>query len=154
MFQPEKNKTIFRVLFGGILLLLIGICAYYVKNPPAARLRINNHIFTIDVAATSAEKERGLGYRKAMPADYGMLFPFPRSDRHQFWMKGMEFALDFVWINGTTVVDITRDVPPPTVTGTYPVYQPSVPADKVLELNAGTVARTGIEIGDTITILR
>jgi hypothetical protein len=43
-----------------------------------------------------------------------MLFIFESEGLYSFWMKGMRFPLDMVWINAEcAVVDITKEVPPP-----------------------------------------
>lgn len=127
--------------------------SYYFLHPPGAKLIINKHIIPIEIAATSQEKSLGLGERDSLPAENGMLFPYDRKDRYQFWMKGMRFPLDFIWIDGTTIVDLIENVPPPTSAfENLPVFQPRVPVDKILEVNAGLIKKYGIKIGDSIRI--
>ncbi len=134
-------------------LLLIFTIWYYWRNPLGTRIKIHDHVFTVEIAATAQEKEQGLGYRDSLAPDHGMLFPYDHKDQYQFWMKGMRFPLDFVWIDGKRIVDITISVPVAT-NEPLPVYRPKAPVDKILELNAGTVEKVGIAIGDTVEILR
>lgn len=125
---------------------------YYFKNPLGVKVIIHGHTIPVEVAVTPQEKSKGLGERDSLATNDGMLFPFDKPARYQFWMKGMRFALDFIWIDGTTVADITENVPPPNGEVNLPVYQPKVPVDKVLEVNAGLVKQYGIQIGDTVKI--
>lgn len=136
------------------LVIILGLFTlwYYSKNPPGVKVIIRGHTIPVEVAVTPQEKSKGLGERNSLAAGSGMLFAFDRPARYQFWMKGMRFALDFIWIDGTTVADITENVPPPAEEINLPVYQPKVPADKVLEVNAGLVKLYGIQVGDTIKI--
>ncbi len=90
-----------------------------------------------------------------MPLDEGMLFIFPSEGQHSFWMGGMLFPLDFIWISSDrTVVDITVDVPSPepgVPDGELPRYRPDQAVLYVLEVNAGVVREAGVQIGDTVT---
>lgn len=110
---------------------------------------------TVDVARTPREKARGLGGREGLAPDHGMLFVFTSAQRHDFWMLGMRFALDFVWIREGRIVDLTLDVPPPPAdttpeSGLLREIRPAAPADHVLEVSAGTAARHGWKIGDAV----
>ena len=82
-----------------------------------------------------------------------MLFVFPEPRQPSFWMKGMEFSLDLVWIREDTVVQIDASVPPPppnTPDDQLPRYHPTEPITHVLELTAGSAAHYGISVGDHI----
>lgn len=72
-----------------------------------------------------------------------------------FWMSGMQFNLDFVWIGADcTVVDLTQGVPYPRPgqnPNDLPRYQPDVPAKYVLEINAEAVFDTKIKVGDPVS---
>jgi len=140
-----------------VLVLAIGITAAINCGGGTAykKIRIRGQVFKIEIADNDAARARGLGYRASLPRDCGMLFVFERKERHTFWMKGMRFPLDFLWIDGTKVADITQKVPAPSVLAEkLPVYAPRVAVDKVLELNAGVVKKFGIAIGDTVSFLK
>ncbi len=81
-----------------------------------------------------------------------MLFVFNRPDKYEFTMRGMEFPLDFIWINGDKVVDLTPDISPPAPGAVSINITPGSPADYVLEVNAGTINKLGINIGETVII--
>ena len=84
----------------------------------------------------------------------GMLFVFETGRASAFWMKGMLFALDFVWIGeDCTVVDTTVHVSNPapgTPDSELPTYASDVPATYTLEINASEVDRLGIRVGDKV----
>ena len=81
-----------------------------------------------------------------------MLFLYDTPDYYQFWMKGMAFPLDIIFIRDSTIVTIARNVPPPIGDSELPRYGPDEPADKVLEINAGLCDKYGIQEGDTVDI--
>ena len=82
-----------------------------------------------------------------------MLFVFPEPRQPSFWMRGVLFALDLIWIRDGMVVQIDASVPPSpkdTPDDQLPRYQPDEPITHVLELTAGSAARYGITIGDHV----
>lgn len=136
------------------LVLVAAIVFYYRSHPLTAKVRIAGHLFAVDVAVTSIEKMKGLGGRVSMPDNYGMLFVYDHKEGFNFWMRGMQFPLDFIWIDGKKVADITTDVPPPKSVLDMPVIvKPKTEVDKVLELNAGTAQKLGVKIGDVVEFL-
>ena len=86
--------------------------------------------------------------REKLPANAGMLFVFDQPDYHSFWMKDMLFAIDIIWIDeNKKIVDITHNAEPES----YPkIFQPSSPAQYVLEVNSFWAAEHGIVIGDVL----
>ena len=120
----------------------------------STQLRIESasgaRVIDVEVATTSAQSERGLGYRDALAPDAGMIFDLHTNRAPGFWMKGMRFALDMVWIGeDKRVVAITADVQPqPGVPDSQLLrYPPPVAVRYVLELNAGAAERLGIAAG-------
>jgi len=104
----------------------------------------------VDVALTGQQKALGLGGRLSMPVYHGMLFPYDHKEQYEYWMKGMRFPLDIIWIDGDRVVDLSLNIPPPKGQEQPIIVKPSVPVNRILELNAGTATRIGIRIGDTV----
>ena len=67
--------------------------------PAAAVLIAGDLHYELEIATTTAQQELGLGDRASLPVSGGMLFVFPFSSaEHCFWMKGMRFALDIIWL--------------------------------------------------------
>lgn len=125
------------------------------ERPPAEPkpvVRVGGATVRVEVADDEASRQLGLGGRDTLSRDHGMLFLLP-NDQPSFWMKGMRFPIDIVWIHGNEVVDVTADVPPPRGPGAgLPTYSPDRPADRALEVNAGWAARHGVRPGDTVRV--
>jgi uncharacterized membrane protein (UPF0127 family) len=79
-----------------------------------------------------------------------MLFVWDQPGPYAFWMKGMTFALDIMWIEGDKVVYLAAGVPPPAAgqnDGALPIYAPPVPVRYVLEVDAGFARKYAIDVG-------
>lgn len=110
-------------------------------------VNINGHIVNVEIAETSKQRELGLSGRQSLASDAGMLFVFEEPDRYGFWMKDMNFPLDFIWIKDSKVIEITSNVPETNLN----IYKPKEAVDKVLEVNAGWASKNQINIGDSIS---
>lgn len=120
-------------------------------GPGLKQLCFGERCFEIEVAETQEERFKGLQNRQFMSADHGMLFVFPESKKHRFWMKDTYISLDMIWMDGNKkVVTIIPNVLP-CKTEQCPVYTPDHDASYVLELNAGTTIEIGLKVGDQAT---
>jgi len=123
----------------------------------APTIKIRSDVVRVEVARTPEERARGLGGRKSLAPDAGMAFAFEEPGRPAFWMAGMYFDIDIVWIRGERVVDFSERLlhPPPELdplTAGLPQYRPREPADLALEVPAGTVHARGWERGDLVEV--
>ncbi|HEU5317619.1 MAG TPA: DUF192 domain-containing protein [Chloroflexota bacterium] len=110
---------------------------------------------SMEVARTDAERQKGLGGHAPLGETDGMLFVFERPSFHAFWMKGMLFPLDLMWIERGQVVYVERNAPnypPDTPDRSLPVYAPMEQATYVLEVNAGFADRYGIGVGSAVEL--
>lgn len=152
-----------------LLLVLIGGGIYFYRaetvpeipfvpeSPKSEQLLVGNTKINATVANTEAERSKGLGGTENLASDSGMLFTFDKQDKYAFWMKGMKFALDFIWIKDDEVVEVTENVPNPpegTKDADLTIYQAKEAVNKVLEVNAGFVREHGIKVGDKIEIVQ
>lgn len=115
---------------------------------------VNNRHLTLELVTTDASRERGLSGRSEIGSD-GMLFVFLQPGPLAFWMKEMQFDLDFIWLNDGEVVDITLGVVKPNPGESLdklPIVRPRIPANQVLEVNKGKVAEWGIRSGDRFVL--
>ncbi len=116
-------------------------------------LSIGDDSLEVEIRDTPKERAQGLSGRPPLAPGHGMLFIFAGPGIQPFWMKDMKFALDFVWIRGGVVVELTEDVPPPTKENPIPqVIIPKEPVDQVLEVAAGTIESLGLRLGDYVTL--
>jgi hypothetical protein len=98
-------------------------------------LRINNTVFRVDIANTLELRELGLSGRESLAAGTGMLFIFNAPGQWGFWMKGMNFPIDIIWLDQDfKPVQVATNVSP----NSYPkTFYPRQKALYVLELPAG-----------------
>ena len=139
------------VVLIGVAVYLYGFAAHDVGS---GKIFINDSEFDVEVADTILERRQGLSGREELGENEGMLFVFTRTAIHRFWMKDMLMPVDIVWIQGGEVIDFDKDVyPEPGVAAqNLTIYKPPTLADLVLEIPAGTVEKTGIEVGDSVSI--
>jgi uncharacterized membrane protein (UPF0127 family) len=105
-----------------------------------------DHRFTVEVAATPQEQERGLMFRRAVAGDRGMIFPYDPQQEVAFWMKNTLIPLDIVFIRGDgTIVRIT--LAKPLSLDPLPSGEPIA---AVLEIAGGRSAELGIREGDRV----
>ena len=94
---------------------------------------------TVEVAATPADRQRGLMFRDTLAENAGMLFLFPRDTRTGFWMKDTKIPLSIAFIDaGGRVVSI-RDGRPFDET----IIDPGTEYRYALEVNQGWFERHG-----------
>ncbi|MFZ1721869.1 MAG: DUF192 domain-containing protein [Microgenomates group bacterium] len=97
----------------------------------------------------------GLSGRESIGSD-GLLFLMPNRAVQSFWMKDMKFDIDIIWIDGSKVVGISKNVPHPdpgTLLGDLPSYDSILPATIVLEVAAGKTEEYKITVGDELRLL-
>lgn len=114
-------------------------------------------IVNIEIADNEAKRRKGLGGREKLEKDAGMLFIFDNPTTPTFWMKGLTFSLDFIWIKDNKVVDLLPNISPPaegTLDDDIPRLKPITEVDRVLEVNSGFIAEKNIQIGDMVEVLR
>src|ERR1700686_5416580 len=115
--QNKKYSIIIVIIFFLIGFLLI--------NQPSKNLRVENkpenikfvkiagQDVRVDLALTITEQEKGLGGRSGLKENEGMLFIFPEPGNYGFWMAGMNFPLDMIWLDeNMKVIYIKKDARP------------------------------------------
>lgn len=100
--------------------------------------------FRVEVADTTAERNRGLMFRRDMPRFAGMLFAYPAPQSVSFWMENTLIPLDMLFLDSTgTVTKIHPDAIPldrTTIFGGDSIQY-------VLEVNGGMARDLGITTG-------
>lgn len=150
--------TLILVLIAG-LLLLKGKRLYYetaeieILDAETQTVKFRGEV---EISDTALKRTRGLSGRKCLKSNEGacpglaegMLFLFEKPGKYSFWMAGMNFPLDIVWLSGDKIADISENIQPPKGIELPVVVSPSAEINKVLELSAGAVEKFGIKIGD------
>ncbi len=150
-----------------LLLVIGGLLIFFSPTNPSTRLdipflpqsnatsklEINGIILNVEIADTGFKRNKGLSARDSLATDSGMLFVFPKPGNYAFWMKGMKIPLDFIWIKDNAIVDLLFNIPPPKnkeKDESLPVYSSKQEFNNMLEVNAGTITRLNIKVGDII----
>jgi uncharacterized protein len=138
-------------------ILAMAAAAYLVAPLPAARgaeqqtLEIASktgvHVFSVELAVTDEERERGLMFRRSVPELTGMLFDFKRDQEVSMWMKNTYVSLDMIFIQSDGRI---RRIAENTEKESLKIIPSGGPVRAVLEVAAGTARKLGIEPGDRI----
>lgn len=112
----------------------------------------NGTALDLAVADTQQEREAGLQGRANLPTHHGMLFVFADDEQRTFWMKGVPYPLDFVFVSSDGRVSSARTVEGvaggttddqiPRFTG-YGKY--------VIAIPAGEATADGFQVGTILT---
>jgi len=115
------------------------------KSISAATVVVGDKSWTVEIAASDAERMKGLGGRDALAAKSGMWFIFPADAQDPFWMKDTNFDLDMIFVGpDMKIVDVKSG----NVKLTESLVQPQAPYRYVLETNAGE--SLGLKAGDVV----
>jgi uncharacterized membrane protein (UPF0127 family) len=105
------------------------------------------HTFTVEIAETPAQKERGLMFRRTLADDAGMLFPYTPPQEIAMWMRNTYISLDMVFIRADGTVHRIEK-------GTQPFSERVIASGgdvlAVLEIRAGISDRIGLKPGDRV----
>jgi uncharacterized membrane protein (UPF0127 family) len=103
--------------------------------------------FQVEIAATPAQRSRGLMFREHLAADRGMLFDFERPQPVTMWMRNTLISLDMLFVRDdgriSRIVAETEPLSDRTIGSGEPVRA-------VLELRGGRAAELGIRPGDRL----
>jgi uncharacterized membrane protein (UPF0127 family) len=117
-------------------------------------IRVGDEALTVEIADTGDLQTRGLSYRDGLEPGTGMLFVYPEAENHTFWMKGMRFCLDIIWINDGKITGAAENVcGEPGVADTQLArYSSTGPAQFVLEVPAGWLEANGLGAGTEVDL--
>lgn len=121
--------------------------------PPEGFVEIRAQRLPVEVADGGLEQAKGLGERDGLAWGSGMYFPYARPGFYTFWMKGMRFPIDIVFVRDGRIVDLHPQVPFEPG-GNGPTIRPRALADGVLEVPAGYASANAWQIGDRVRFER
>ena len=120
-------------------------------------VRIDDHVVTVEVAETAAERQRWMTFRQdVLPLDTAMLIKYDAPDLYEVWMLNVEYSLDLIWFDESgNAVYLVKDAPPcgnvvETVSCTYKTTKP---ASYVMAATAGFIDEHDITVGSKMTII-
>ena|SRR5436305_209880 len=130
------------------LLCLAALASAQEGPQKLAQVRLNAGIHNInaELASTPQQREIGLMFREAMPANDGMLFVFESPGQQCFWMKNTLIPLSIAFLDDDGSVVNVDDMKPQTLDG----HCSQKPVRFVLEMNQGWFAKRGIKAGSRV----
>jgi uncharacterized membrane protein (UPF0127 family) len=149
------TRGAFLLLCASLVFLCASAAAVAMDAPPPQgnleRLEIvtasGTHEFSVEVMRGGPQRERGLMFRRFLPQERGMLFDFATERPVMMWMKNTYLPLDMIFIGRAgKVVGFAENTEPLS----EKIIPSGAPAYGVLEVNAGTAARIGLKIGDSV----
>ncbi len=137
-----------------MLLIAVG-CGGDGPNGPEAEawLEIRGQRISVEIVDTPAKRSKGLGERDSLAWDHGMYFEYSEPAFQAFWMKGMRFSIDIIWLRDGRIVGFETNVPFEKG-GNGPTVRSRELSDAVLEVPAGYSVVLGWRIGDRVHIER
>jgi hypothetical protein len=145
--------TLFMGTMGGTLAQVAPPWRHQVNPLPTIDITVGDVPLTVELAVEPAETSRGLGFRDGLAQGTGMLFVFDGPAPRSFWMRGMRFCLDIIWIEEGAIQGAAESVcpePPGTADADLPSYVSPVPVTYVLEVPAGWLDHYGLGVGTPV----
>ena len=131
---------------------------------PVIELVVAGERFALEIAATAARRELGMGNRARFPKGSGMLFVHPTASLRSYWMKNCLFDIDLAYLNDNGVIVAVHEMKaepqrrPSESTLQYTnrlkKYLSAKPAQYALEFVPGTIQRLKLKPGQTIPLPR
>lgn len=141
------RALIARALLACCLILLVGAC-----RAGEPWVEVGGQRYYVEIADDDDKREQGLMFRNQLGRNEGMLFIWERPAPRAFWMLNTRIPLDIVYIGpDLDIVAWSLDTPP-CRTRNCPNYPSRVPAQYVLEVNAGEMERLGVDIGERVRV--
>lgn len=137
------NKKLLLIL----AVFLIAVTALLARSEK--KLSVAGHKFEMELADSEEKRQKGLSGRDGLCNDCAMLFIFEGAGQHGFWMEGMKFPLDIIWVSeNNKIVHIEKNISPDSKS----TLNPPVMADKVIEISAKLADEYGFRIGDEVIV--
>jgi uncharacterized membrane protein (UPF0127 family) len=115
---------------------------------PVTSMQIGSERFDLEIAISPHDQEVGLMHRDSLDSDHGMIFISSKEQAQTFWNHDVHFPLDLVFLGADGHIVSLKHM------DAYDekVVASDTPAQYVIELNAGTVARVGVKVGDHLDL--
>lgn len=120
-------------------------------------VRIGDDVITVEIADTTAERQRWLTFRQErLETDEALLLKYDQPDLYEVWMLNIEYNLDLIWFDQDgNAVYLVKNAPPcqnviETVSCTYKTTARAV---YVMASTSGFIDAHNISIGSKLSIV-
>ncbi len=154
--MPDTKKILqssfgLLILFA-VIFLFVRTVVKNVRPEDIRQVRIAGEILRVDLALTPEVQTEGLSGRLGLPEGEGMLFVFPSSGQYDFWMQGMTFPIDIIWIDEEKeIIYIKKNALPEDP---FQTFGPEEKSKYVLETVAGFSEKYNLQVGDKVEFTR
>ena len=137
-----------------VLAVLICLAACHTQAAPVSAMKLlqgavrfetprGPWVVRVEIANSDEARTRGLMFRRDLPQDRGMIFVFPTTEEHAFWMHNTLLGLDLIFLGEDRTVAGVLTAAPQTDT------QRTVgkPTRYVVEVSAGEAAAHAVGPG-------
>src|SRR5438128_10041595 len=101
-------------------------------------------VVKVEIAGDEPSRARGLMYRRSLEPDRGMIFVFPTTEDHTFWMHNTLIALDMIFLDESrSVIGVVANAAPQTAA----LRGVGKPSRYVVEVAAGAAAAHAVGPG-------
>lgn len=109
-------------------------------------LEVNKIKLKLEVASSNSKQQKGLmNINEPLEENSGMIFIYSKPDNRSFWMLNTFISLDIIFLDSNLkVLNIHKNT---KTNQTTEVYNSKGEAQYVIELNAGSAEKFGIEEG-------
>jgi len=142
-----KHFISIKDIFLSVFMSLVNIVY---SQPESIPVSLRGELFNVELADSRQERKTGLMFREHLKDNEGMLFKFDKEAIYPVWMKNVLIELDIIWIDKDKKVVFIKESAQPHKKGPHPSIRPTKKALYILEVNAGTVGRTALTIGDEV----
>lgn len=112
-----------------------------------AKLRIESHELTVELAISDQEQGTGLMNRTSLGSDQGMLFIFDHPQQASFWMHNTSIPLDLAYLDEEGVI---LEILPLVPFEEKPVNSKSNKIAYALEVNRDWFSSRGLKSGQRV----
>lgn len=138
--------------------------------PDFTNVSIGGTTFNLEVVATDEKRFKGLSGRTEIPEKGGMIFVFPNTEQRYFVMRDCPITIDIIFLDAAMKVTATHEMKPePPRTEAEKIIDPRLqsnqqyeerlkkyhsrfPAQYVIELREGSLAKLGLKEGQKLEI--
>ncbi|MCX6766188.1 MAG: DUF192 domain-containing protein [Candidatus Moranbacteria bacterium] len=151
-----QNKTKIKIIVGVIAAVVVIILVNYIFSEVFSvhgniikRVYVRDVLVKAEIVVSDEKKTAGLSGRSDLPQGRGMLFEWNDSEPRSFWMYGMQFPIDIIWIENGRVIGCEKNIQPDNGKRTF-----SSPSDAgyVLEVPEGFCDRYSVKVNDEVKL--
>ncbi len=145
LLNSSYQERIIKLIIVFILLSLTVSCGNGMQK---VTIRVGKDNYSVEIARTPPERQKGLMDRKSIPEYSGMLFVFEKDQRLSFWMKNTLIPLSIAYISSNGIVKEIYSMVPKSLSPVNSIHF----IRYALELREGAFKHSGVKPGDRIIL--